>query len=123
MKALTRVVAKRRGSYLVLNDLFYGKISPPAGLVVRTVVRGSCHGDVRLTIFDVIDAKGGTESPIQTAPRSPQWIKMEVRKLDAPFPHPSDNYSVGLSDVQPGEWFEVRELALYSTYPENEPDK
>ena len=112
-----RIVATRRSPYLVLNDLFYGKISAPDGLVVRTMVRGNCHGALRLTIFDVTDSRGSTESPIQTTPCSSEWVKMEVKKFNAPFSHPSDNYSVGLSDVQPGDWFEVRAFALYRAQP------
>jgi hypothetical protein len=28
-------------------------------------------------------------------------------------PDAQDNYSLGLYDVQPGDWFEVRELAVF----------
>lgn len=118
-----RVLVRQPQPYVVVYGLFHGRIVEPHGMLVRAQVRARCQGAVRLTIFDVTGRDGAAANDLAWAPCSGEWITVEVRRDRALFPHPSDNYSVGLSDAKPGDWFEIREFSLYRLDPANKGTK
>ena len=44
---------------------------------------------------------------------SEEWTTLTVQAKKVLYPHPSDNFSLGLMGVETGDWFDVRELSSF----------
>jgi peptidoglycan/LPS O-acetylase OafA/YrhL len=108
-----RIEVTRAASYLVLNG--QGPLATLDNVPVDLLgqVRASSRGEMRLTLYDVVAPDGRAESAVDRAAATPDWTSLRLRGRRVHFPSASDNFSLGLSDVRPGDWLEIRELALY----------
>jgi Bacterial membrane protein YfhO len=71
------------------------------------------NGEMRLTLYDVVSGQDPASSYIARAsPSENASTTLRVRADRVQRPDPQDNYSLGLYNVQAGDWFEVSELAL-----------
>ena len=112
--AYIRVTATKADPYLVINGLFYQDIKDGFGAALRVKLRANCHSSARITIFDVTGSGGLHDERTRLVPCPSDWTELSIFKIPTIKPDPSDNYSVGLAAVQPGDWFELREISLFS---------
>ena len=108
-----RVQATRPSSYLVINGN-----SPLAGLQgvpvsVRGQIRAHSTGKSRLTLFDVVAENGRSEDYTVYGNASEEWTTLTVQVEKILYPDPGDNFSLGLEEVEAGDWFDVRELSSF----------
>jgi hypothetical protein len=76
---------------------------------VSAVVRAQPGKTMALTIKDVVDASGSTETVTDRRTSAEDWVRLTVRRRMA-YPSPADTFSVGLVDAEAGDWIEVRDL-------------
>jgi len=108
-----RVQATRPSSYLVINGN-----SPLAGLQgvpvsIRGQIRAHSTGKSRLTLFDVVAENGRSEDYTVYGNTSEEWTTLTVQVEKILYPDPGDNFSLGLEEVEAGDWFDVRELSSF----------
>jgi hypothetical protein len=108
-----RVTATKPGSYLAVS----GGIPPlPNGagpIFLQARVRASSARAVLWQIHDVVDATGAAKPVVEPMMlRANTWAYWAVQKPEITHATPADNFSVGIINVQPGDWFEVAELTL-----------
>jgi hypothetical protein len=109
-----RIEATRAGAYLVLNAQEPLAKLQGVPVAVRGQVRGKAEGETRLTLYEVVADDGRAETRFVRATLSEQnWTTLVLNEERMLQPNASNNYSLGLTDVRPGEWFEVRELSLF----------
>ena len=78
---------------------------------VIAIVRGQPGKTIALTLEDVLDASGNTESVTERRPATEAWTRLTVRRRVA-FPSEKDRIAVGLVDADAGDWIEVRDLEV-----------
>jgi hypothetical protein len=108
-----RIQATAASPYLVLNTK-EGLPTEDQPIALRGQIRAHSSGEMRLTLYDVVDEDGQADTSTDRAPASEdRWTTLELPSARVRFADPNDNYSLGLFDVQPGDWFDVRELSLF----------
>lgn len=80
-------------------------------ITVRALARARSGALMTLTIFDVVDETGRTETSMDKRQGSESWEELRV-STRARYPSQGDNFSFGVFDAQPRDWFEVRGLDL-----------
>jgi hypothetical protein len=111
--SFVRVEVTRAAQYLVINGQTPLLQVDNAPVTLTGVIRAHSGGEMRLTLYDVVSGQEPASSYIARAPASENtWTTLRLRADRVQHPDPQDNYSLGLYNVQPGDWFEVRELAL-----------
>jgi hypothetical protein len=112
-RRVLRIEVTRAAPYLVLNG--QGPLATLDNVPVdlRGQIRASSSGELRLTLYDVVAPDGRADTFVDRAAATANWTSLRVRYQRVHFPSASDNFSLGLSDVRPGDWLEIRELALY----------
>jgi peptidoglycan/LPS O-acetylase OafA/YrhL len=99
--------------YLVLNGQGPLATLDNAPVDLRGEVRASSNAEMRLTLYDVVGPDGRAETFVDRAAATSNWTSLRLRGQRVHFPNASDNFSLGLADVRPGDWLEIRDLALY----------
>lgn len=109
-----RVIATKPSSYLVLNgQLQPGNIDNVPVSVVATA-RTSPRKELRLAVHDVVAPDGKHQSRVLTLkPEDHEWVTGVVRLGVASYVNPGDNFAVGIGNVIPGDYFDVRFIGLY----------
>lgn len=112
-RQVVRITATKPTSYLALS----GTIPPlPDGsgpLRVRATVRVGSPRLALWQIYDVVDAQGTAETVVEPVTARPvEWTSWSIQKPRIMYASPTDNFSVGIVGVHPGDWFEVAELTL-----------
>lgn len=109
-----RIEARQSTAYLALT----GQLNTDAGASghwrLRAKVRLNRPQPVITQIYDVIDADGTAETSLASN-HSPAgiWTEHTVERRSTVFPHPGDNFSVGLQNVRAGDTIDVRLLELH----------
>lgn len=108
-----RITALKAAPYLVVNGSLASQ-DDGMPMSILASVRLPVRKEVRFAIHDVIDRHGAHESKVLVAnPDSGKWITGVIRKEAVRFPNPGDNYAVGLSEVKPGDYFDIRFIGTY----------
>jgi len=110
---VVRITATKPSSYLALG----GAIPPfPDGSGpwrVRSTLRVGTTRPVLWQIYDITNAQGAAETIVETiTARAGEWTGWSIQKPMIVYASSADNFSVGIVQVQPGDWFEVAELSL-----------
>jgi hypothetical protein len=82
----------------------------PVSLQVR--IRGVGANDLRLTLYDVVDATGRAQLHYASAPADGDWHDLTLRVRRVVFGSAGDNFSTGMYGAQAGSWFEIADLRL-----------
>lgn len=112
-RQVVRIIATKPTPYLALS----GTIPPlPDGsgpLRMRATVRVGTARPIMWQFYDVVDALGSAETIVEPVTARPvEWISWSIQKPTTRYASPTDNFSVGIVRVQPGDWFEVAELTV-----------
>ncbi|MBI2756445.1 MAG: hypothetical protein HYX52_07030 [Chloroflexi bacterium] len=83
----------------------------PATLIGTVRTQGNAAANLSLT--DWVDDRDPPRTYISTAPTSSDWETLRINVEQVTGPDASDSYSIGLSNVVQGDYFDVRELSLY----------
>jgi hypothetical protein len=112
-RRVLRIEVTSAAPYLVLNG--QGPLATLDNVPVdlRGEIRASSAGQMQLTLYDVVASDGHADTFVDRAGATTSWTSLRVRGQRVHFPSASDNFSLGLSDVRPGDWLEIRDLALY----------
>ncbi|HLC42604.1 MAG TPA: YfhO family protein, partial [Methylomirabilota bacterium] len=108
-----RVQATQPQPYLSINgqDALTTLHGVPAS--VRGQVRAHSKSRPRLTLHDVVAGDGTTEDYSTRSRSAGEWTTLIVRAEKIRYPSSSDRFSLGLTKVSAGDWFDVRELSLF----------
>ncbi|MDX2098550.1 MAG: acyltransferase [Leptolyngbyaceae cyanobacterium bins.59] len=112
--SFVRISATRPEKHLVL----VGSLLPPLGMdqvpaTLQGSVRAHSTGQITLTLYDRIDSNGKAEGYQVIKPARLEWQKLSLQVRNVQYPDPSDHFSLGLTDVQANDWFDVREFSLF----------
>ncbi len=113
LKTILRITATKPSSYLAIGGII--PTLPEGADKVR--LEGCILVDrIRPTlwqIYDDIDGKGTMEVVVESITARPSdWTNWSIRKLSARYSSNRDSFSVGITQVQPDDWFEISNLTL-----------
>jgi hypothetical protein len=110
----TRILSTKENSYLVLNgqDPMRQALGQPISLKID--IRVPHSREVVATIHDVLGSDGRAKSSrfAFNAPAG-EWVTIVLRAPVIAFSSPSDNYSIGLTSVKAGDYFDLREISVF----------
>jgi hypothetical protein len=107
-----RVRALKPSSYLAVNGAAPLPELEGVPITVHGQIRAYRTIEQKLTVHRPAVADAGLPLAAHTT-RSGQWNDLSVRLPRVERPTESDNFSLGLYDVQPGDIFDIRELSLF----------
>lgn len=112
-RQVVRITATKATPYLALGGFIPFLPDNSAPLRVKSTLRVDTPRLVLWQIYHAIDAHGTMESRVEPiSARSSTWTTWTMEKPATAYSSPTDNFSVGIVDPQPGDWFEVSELSL-----------
>jgi hypothetical protein len=76
---------------------------------VSALVRAQAGMTMVLSLSGVVDDAGNADAVTDQHPSTEEWTRLTVRKRIV-RPSPDNRISVGVTDADAGEWFEVRAL-------------
>lgn len=108
-----RVQMTRAAPYVALNLAHPQDVPDDATVRGRAQVRGQTRGHFVLTVQDVPSAGAEPVGGVVSAEASTSWITLTSLATRVRHPDPRDHTSVALVNVEAGDYFDVRELALF----------
>jgi hypothetical protein len=117
-RTFLRVTATRAGAYLAVTGAIPPRPDPSGPHIARAAVRTDRPRSAVVQIYDVVDAEGAAETAVEssTIPGG-RWALLAVKANALRFNHPSDNFSVGLLNLKPGDVLDVEFLELRGPGP------
>jgi len=117
-RTFIRLTATRESSYLSLTAAIPAQPEGTGPVEVTATVRTGRPRLIATQIYDVTAADGSADTSAKSiACPANQWTTQSVRRDSLRFPHSSDNFSVGLLAVGPGDVLDVAVLELSGPRP------
>lgn len=117
-RVFVRVTATRTSAYIALTGIIPALPNESGPYIVRSRARTNRARPVVIQIYDVVDEAGSAERRIESVTfPAHRWESLAVRKSSIRHPHASDNFSVGLLNVEAGDLIEVEFLELRGPTP------
>jgi hypothetical protein len=109
-----RIEATQIADYLVLNGQAPLTEFDDVPVSLRGRIRAHSRGEMRLTLYRMLGSAGQADTQVARAEaKAGEWTVLTLATERVTHPSASDNYSLGLTTVQQGDWFEVRELSVF----------
>ena len=114
-RRFVRITATHASPYLALAGDLTGIPDETGPLRLRTAVRVDRGRAILLQIYGTRAADGNPDNCVENASApGGVWAVRLAGKAAVPAGYHGGNFSVALLDVQPGDWFDVADLSLYT---------
>lgn len=110
-----RITANSSSSHMVITGS--APLSNLSGVPVsiRAQIRVAQASEATLTLTDMSSqAEEAHSFKVALNPPLQEWITIIVRAPKIEHPDPGDNYAVGVERVEPGDYFDVREVSVFT---------
>jgi len=112
-RTFVRVVATRASDYLAVTGLLPQLPDGAGPLKVSARVRSNRPRTIVTQIYDIAGADGtAAVSASRVAVPARVWTHQQVAAPKVTFKHPSDNFSVGMTEVVPGDVLDIELIEL-----------
>jgi len=115
MRRFVRITATRASPYLALSADLSGLPDEAGPLRLRAAVRVDHGRALLLQLYGNRAATGAPDDWVEsTSAPGDVWVARLTEKPAVAAGFHGGNFSVGLTDVEPGDWFDVADLSLFT---------